>query len=768
MKLITCLQLLCFLAIGSHADYHDHSHVSAVLGTTKYFRVFYPPTYSAANTATRYPVIYYNHGSGGSYQGDSYPSYLDPVNGGNCHSPISDVDPVMSVPFNGDFELAVRNHDVIIVTTDQLVGDNTGDNSSYIRELVGVVDNLYNTNPSPAYRAMTGLSMGGHASIWLGSSNADLFSSISQFCHSPHQHTGGAGSNNTPIDPRELWRNLRGMPFRSSTNYGDYLIWYTYELGSLFNHAGVGPYEYHQTSFFRHWAADVDSQVDFHLAHFGTVPAPACFSVIQMDSTFDYRGYHIQSNKAEAGWIYLRDATANGFGVCTRKQLPFGKGLSLSAVTVTTPPVYQASQSYTVTRYLYRSNTFQTGSAIATAEGKLSLACTGGQGEEVGIIGPSLNAPVALVADTLFEDLYINANADTVISVSALNLSQGALSGVEFRVATSAPCLSVVRDRKAVDMPALSKVAIDTLAVIRGNYIVNNNIGYLQVVPYLGGVKQDKESYLRVHVMNVQESIVPAEITVLDGKSASLATYHFSWNGAVYTSAMTVSGATTGNQDGVADSGEVVAIWVKLDSAVASNDVHLWHPAELTGLPRDGSVTYMGDFSAMYSRGRSLHTTLFRLNRTPTLANPIYLPIRSEAVYEEPRPGTQRGNVDYFRYYYGTIAFPVSVIAVEKKEKNILRPFGVEAFPNPVNPGVVIRINGLNGDPVDNIEIFSANGRRVTVLEKDGASQPTTGKDLSLRWKGDDINGRPVPSGQYIVRVRAGARVCHTKVVLLR
>ncbi len=59
-----------------------------------------------------------------------------------------------------------------------------------------------------------------------------FFSSASEFCHSPGYYDVGDPAYMTTIDVQQLWRNLRGLPFRHSTNDRDYLRYYTSELYS--------------------------------------------------------------------------------------------------------------------------------------------------------------------------------------------------------------------------------------------------------------------------------------------------------------------------------------------------------------------------------------------------------------------------------------------------------------------------------------------------------------------------------------------------------
>ncbi|NDV78666.1 alpha/beta hydrolase family protein [Dysgonomonas sp. 511] len=119
--------------------------------------VILPEGYDKANDK-RYPVVYLLHGYGGKHS-----TWVDHTK--------------KSLPQDAS------KWDVIIVCPD-------GQNSWYwdspvnpgmqfetyvSKELIGFVDENYNTIASPKGRAVTGFSMGGHGGLWLGINHPDVF-----------------------------------------------------------------------------------------------------------------------------------------------------------------------------------------------------------------------------------------------------------------------------------------------------------------------------------------------------------------------------------------------------------------------------------------------------------------------------------------------------------------------------------------------------------------------------------------------------------------
>ena len=109
--------LLILLIPGTVQAFTDESHFSATFGETRHFRVFTPPDYVAGDPDRKYPVIYFLHGCGGSYQKSGTYSYQEyglvaPEAIGRT------VHPDYEYPNNADFENFTLHNDVIIVCPD--------------------------------------------------------------------------------------------------------------------------------------------------------------------------------------------------------------------------------------------------------------------------------------------------------------------------------------------------------------------------------------------------------------------------------------------------------------------------------------------------------------------------------------------------------------------------------------------------------------------------------------------------------------------------
>ncbi len=667
MKTTVSIFLLMFISV-SVFSFKDDSHYSKTFGTTRFFRVFTPPDYDAKDSAVRYPVIYYFHGCGGSFEKSGTYSYA----AHGLTAPVvmsNDSNPDYEYPNNADFENFVYERKVIIVCVDGKIEGLQGcgvyfpsqaenwngdfyNFSAYIRELFDVVDSRYNTKKGPQYRAISGLSMGGQIAIWLAATNPHLFSSASEFCHSPTYFDVGEPSYMTTIDVKQLWRNLRGLPFRHSTNTEDYLRYYTEQLSSVYNGAGFENYFY-LADYCKHHAARIDLQFDFHMKNF-QLPKQhnTCFSHINLYPDFEIWGYNVSSSKTGNGWIYLNNVTRNGLGIYTRKRLPWGNSLSPFNISVTTPATYTPDEYYTLSRYSYKNNTFSIDEIKADSIGRLTLASTGGVGEEIGIIGNGLQPPVFILTDTINETIYLKDNIETSLSFDLINLSTSPQI-VDFVVATdNNEILQIIKGETQVTIPARSKKRVESLLICKGTFYSDyKNTGYLKITPVIDGVVQDREQIIHVNILEHATQLDYSEIKIMDGKSENLQLFKYEWGKWKQPVSSGLISEGTGNGNGKPETGETFSIWIQPPSAFDSLDIATWHPTVPVNNRNNPDITVVGIKQHLFNTGRAVLSAQIRLNRTPTKENPIRIPIQSEFLKIEPlQNDCHRNTADNFSY----------------------------------------------------------------------------------------------------------------------
>jgi hypothetical protein len=672
--LLTTLVVFCL-------SFTDVVHYSHQFGANRTFRVFTPLGYDQEDTTKRYPVIYYFHGCRGSYYKDGFTSYADgdtvaPSIPGRIHRPEYDV------PYNADFERYSDMNKVIIVAVDGKIpgydedgcgvyypyhhepdwDQNDYNFSLYIRELFWVVDSLYNTISGPQGKAITGLSYGGHSSMWISAANPHLISSCSQFGHSPQFYRAGPSPVTTRLNVQELWRNFRDLPFRGSTNTLDYLRDFSEQTAAAFKGAGFAS-EFHLADFCRHWAADIPEQLDFHMNHFEKEKTvPKCFSYINFYPDFDVWGYKVETGKAEEGWTYLRDVTENGFGLYTRFVFPYGTPCGKYDIRVTTPSFYSPHGTYNLTSYNYESGSVTASTLKADSDGRLQVETRGGRGDEIGISGNGLPPPILFLTDTLHENLYIESGKTISLSFKVINLSPSRLDSVVFVCSTeNAEAISIDSGPKAYDLEPGEVTILEDLVTITGNFTSRNqNMAYMHLGFHHKGIPSSRKRIIQVHITDTLQDVSAENIRIFDGRSERLQIYRYDWgdwDNLVRTETITEG---RGNGNGIAEPGETFSVWIRVPEGEDPVDRNTWHPVVPAGGQASIGIQVENVNEYLWSCGRALLSAQMRLPANPAGSKTISLKVQSELIRLLPADDCHRGSVDKINIRYFKV--PISKV----------------------------------------------------------------------------------------------------------
>ncbi len=240
---------------------HDRTHFSKIFNENRHYRIFLPGNYDSVTT--RYPVIYYFHGSSDRYTLEDYDHGED------------------TVPKICKF---VSGHPVIVVAVDGYIASHyTGfyggspydirhpggdvDFGKYFLELVKYIDSTYRTLDSRRYRAVSGLSMGGFMSLYLSARYPDVIGSCSAFNPGPEFYVGEK-TRQSLWRPKDYVSSFAHTPIRLVRASGDYISQYTEETHSAFAAAPKVDFEFRQDEYHRHWATSIGETFEFHTRAF--------------------------------------------------------------------------------------------------------------------------------------------------------------------------------------------------------------------------------------------------------------------------------------------------------------------------------------------------------------------------------------------------------------------------------------------------------------------------------------------------------------------
>ncbi|MEO7100124.1 MAG: alpha/beta hydrolase-fold protein [Luteolibacter sp.] len=184
-----------------HGTVHLQSYFSKSLKRLRRMRVYTPPGYEQ-DTARRYPVLYLFHGTG-----DTEATWTE---FGRAHLILDNLIaagkavPMILVMPDGHADLQEEE------------GDHKANFIKFEADVLGSVvplaDSSYRTIPTPAGRAINGLSMGGMQSLEIGINHPDLFSYVggmSAYVPYPEQLVGKALKNpNLNTELKLLWISI--------------------------------------------------------------------------------------------------------------------------------------------------------------------------------------------------------------------------------------------------------------------------------------------------------------------------------------------------------------------------------------------------------------------------------------------------------------------------------------------------------------------------------------------------------------------------------
>jgi len=91
--------------------------------------------------------------------------------------------------------------------------------------------------------------------------------------------------------------------------------------------------------------------------------------------------------------------------------------------------------------------------------------------------------------------------------------------------------------------------------------------------------------------------------------------------------------------------------------------------------------------------------------------------------------------------------------------------FKLSNYPNPFNPSTTIYFETTNLHENSRIEIFNIKGQKIKTFSN---LQINTSSNQQIIWDGRDDNNKPVSSGIYFYKLKAGEYSKTRKMLLLR
>lgn len=561
------------------AAIEDRSHFSTVMNSTRHYRVFLPPDYS--QSGKRYPVLYWFHGSGGSYAQETYRS---------------------------EFEDFINNHDLIIVNVDGTTpGGSTWDYglafeygtrtqegrpamtgmhfSKYIRELIGVVDSLYRTIPDRDHRAVSGQSMGGLMSPWIASQNKDLIGCASMFSPSPDAAMFGPVGKEVCFVNRELYRSLKGIPLRITIADGDRYRQYYAEQKSVWDLADLGRFEYRVINYPDHRAVGIADQFEFHMDEFTRKhPVPLTWHHADPFTCFRVWNTEVSVQRDPAAFTILEKVSASGMLVCSRPYLPNGPLVRNEEITLFSDALYKPSEHYVVTDFNRSTGDFQISGAQADVDGRLKIRLGGG-GHALGIKTADSGAKLFLIPLHDQEDMYCETGRKYSLDFVLVNVGTKSSGPLQLKAGTGHSGVSFIRDKMKVESigPGEKKELKQCFPFRVMTEKPDTAGGSAEIIAGItirvmdGDTLQDKLDLMIYPVPKAHLPADMADLMILDGNSRQAEIY----NNRTHEILMDTLSGGTGNGNSIPEPGETIELYIRLSRGMGSADRNTWHPAYL-------------------------------------------------------------------------------------------------------------------------------------------------------------------------------------------
>jgi S-formylglutathione hydrolase FrmB len=551
---IFCFSLLLTIAFYAGSLYAgdvtiiDSRHYSNIFGEIRNFRIFLPPGYFE-NPQKKYPVIYYYHGWSQRYFGNTSPD--EGVDKGNDN--------------NGDnIANFVSAHDVIVVKPD---GYNRSPGEEYylrpynvspvetyrqypqyFPELINFIDAHYNTIADRNHRAISGLSMGGFMSFWIGGKYPQLISAIGNFCGSTEFEVG---PKNFPVEYRHLdmYNNYTGINVRLNYGNEDFIRYYHRDMNKVWTQV-MDNYEY-KIYKAAHSTCGLGEMFEFIMKTFENPPVkPVKWDHIDVYPEFSVWDYNVSSDRDVPGFTILENVDQQGFRCSVREYLPDGELLPFVSLSVITPPVYEKNTLYTVNDIDINSNKATSYSLKSDNSGRLSIYFNG-KIHEIGInkAGDKPNICIALLT---YGNLGLALlNRDVTLKIKLLN--KGIVKGEGIKATLSAT-------RRSASVPVAEAdygtIASNEIAESKTAFTFHVTSDSIEIEKFLLTIKDKNDNVWKafIEVPLIRDLPELKEIEIADGRTVTVAKEGVSNETVVLGS---------GNGDGVANPGESIVVLVK-------------------------------------------------------------------------------------------------------------------------------------------------------------------------------------------------------------
>ena len=559
ITLLLLFSLLTSAVYAGDATIIDSRHYSKVFGEIRNYRIFLPPGYFD-NPRKKYPVIYFFHGWSQRYFGSSNPyadfDKGDENKGDNIANFVSTHDVIVVKPdgYNrsADEKYYVRPYNVSPVETFRQF-------PIYFPELVDHIDSHYNTLAHREHRGISGLSMGGFMTFWIGGKYPHLISAAGNFCGSPEFEVG---PKDFPVEYRhiDMFKNYAGMNVRLHYGDKDFIRGYHQDLNRVWPQV-MDNYEYKMYDA-AHSTCGLGDMFSFILKSFDNPPPkPLKYDHIDVYPEFSVWDYQVSSDRMVPGFTILENADKRGFRCSVREFLPDGELLSLVNLRITTPPGYKKNQWYTINDVDTKTLKTLQQSILSNQDGRLTIAVNGSS-HQIGI-NKKTDKPNICIASVNIQNMPWATHKKN-ISIAVKLLNKGLSDGKKITAT-----LSSTRSSAQVTQSesAFGNIAVNEINEGKNLFTFRVQEDSIEIEKFKLTLRDDNNNeWIEFFEIALKKDLPEVkDFKIADGKIFVVA------KAGVDTVTISLG---TGNGDGIANPGESIVILVK--------DQNKWWRTDLT------------------------------------------------------------------------------------------------------------------------------------------------------------------------------------------
>jgi len=544
--------LLSFYTRAQHADsvtIIDSRHYSNVFGEIRNYRIFLPPGYFD-NPQKKYPVIYFLHGWSQRYFGDGGQKFDEFDKGGdnkgdNIANFVS-THPVIVVKSDGynrvpGEQYYLRPYNIDPVETFRQF-------PLYYPELIDYIDTHYRTLADREHRAISGLSMGGFMTFWIGGKYPQLFSGAGNFCGSAEFIVG---PRNFPVEYQHLdmYKNYAGMNLR--LNYGDkdFIRSYHQDLNRIWPLV-MDNYEY-KIYDAEHSTCGLGEMFGFLFNTFKNPPArPLRWDHIDVYPEFSVWNYKVSSDRNVPGFTILENVDKRGFKCAVREFVPNGEILPFVNLSITTPALYEKNQEYVINDV--ENNGFKSLSKMVRSDnsGRLVIPLNGSL-HEIGINKKDDKANICIAAVDIENMSWATNGKDVSLSIKILNKGMSMAKKIVAKLSATRKSANIIKGQSE-----FGSIGVNEIKTCQTPFSFRVQADSIEIAKFKLTLKDEHNNeWVDFFELPLKKNLPGIkDFEIADGKIFTVA------KGGVDSETILLG---RGNADGIANPGESIVLLVK-------------------------------------------------------------------------------------------------------------------------------------------------------------------------------------------------------------